>query len=114
METRTSGYKSPKSRSKRGAEHHNWKGGAYKHSDGYIYEYAPNHRDSAKGKGYVLQHRLVMERVLGRPLVIGEIVHHKNEIKDDNRPENLSLTSRSPHAAGHKAAAKRDLRGRFA
>ena len=42
---------------------------------------------------HTLEHRIVMEQIIGRRLFKDENVHHKNGVRDDNRPENLELWS---------------------
>lgn len=68
------------------------------------------------GKGaWAYEHRVVMAQVLGRPLLRTEDVHHINEDKQDNRPENLEVVSRSVHTAHHnRVTPKRRKQGRAA
>jgi hypothetical protein len=47
----------------------------------------------------VFEHIPVAEETLGRHLVDGESVHHRNGVRDDNRPENLELWTR-PQPSG--------------
>ena len=85
-----------------GEKHPQWAGGrrgAGKDMT-YVYIYSPDHPFSAD-KGYVMEHRLVMEKKLGRFLTHDEIVHHINGIKNDNRVENLELTKRGEHTKQH-------------
>ena|SRR3990167_1955480 len=62
--------------------------------DGYVLILAPFGHPFYDKRGaarYILQHRLVMESMVGRKLKSEEIVHHLNGIRNDNRPENLCL-----------------------
>lgn len=91
-----------------GADNPNWKGGCTVASNGYVLVKARWH-PAADSRGYVYEHRLVAERLLGRPLREGEQVHHLNHVKTDNRPENLRvMASQQHHAAEHRV--RTDLR----
>jgi hypothetical protein len=69
---------------------------------GYVKVHAPDH-PASYGDGYVLEHRLVMESMLGRLLMDRENVHHRNGVRDDNRPENLELWVK-PQPSGQRVA----------
>jgi hypothetical protein len=53
-------------------------------------------------KGWELEHRVVMSRKLGRPLLDYEIVHHLDENKKNNDPKNLELTNHQEHSREHQ------------
>jgi len=72
-----------------GENHPNWKGGKTINK-GYVSIYLPSH-PFAWHKKYIQEHRLVVEKHLGRYLTKKEVIHHINSIKNDNRPENLYL-----------------------
>ena len=81
-----------------GPKHRDWRGGRFVTKRGYVLVWKPDHPNCNKN-GYVFEHRLVMEKRLGRYLVRGEIVHHENGIKDDNRDENLRLMFNAQHVS---------------
>lgn len=81
-----------------GKNNNRWKGGRFITSEGYIYIKKPNHPSAIK-KGYVAEHRLVLEKSLGRYLKRSERVDHINHDRSDNRLENLKLYANGSLAA---------------
>ena len=80
-----------------GSKAYNWKGGR-QILNGYIFILSPNHPyKNSSGRGYVAEHRLIMEAKLGRYLRKDELIHHINCNRKDNRIENLCLTSSKTH-----------------
>jgi hypothetical protein len=65
-------------------------GERYVAKSGYVQVKRPDH-PNVRPNGWLAEHTVVMAEVMGRPLLPGENVHHKNGVKDDNRPENLEL-----------------------
>ena len=83
-----------------GKNHPNWKGGQITDVNGYILIWQPNHPRS-NSNGYVHRSHLIAEKMLGRYLYPEEITHHENEIRNDDRPENIKITTRGKHASFH-------------
>lgn len=78
-----------------GIRNPNRKGSRFVTKQGYIFLRLPNDR-------LIFEHRLLMEQILGRTLLENEVVHHINNNKSDNRPENLALMTNSQHGIHHK------------
>lgn len=90
----------------------NWRGGRSL-KDGYVILRMPEH-PNAFPNGYFPEHRLVMEKKLGRYLEQAEVVHHINGNKQDNRIENLVVTTHHLHGKEHwKDPMKREERSEF-
>jgi len=124
--TLTEEHKRKISEAQKGDKHYNWKGGKKKRTDGYIFVCSPNH-PFKQYKNYVFEHRLVIEQWLrtnepDHPALIeidgvkylrrSWITHHINEIRSDNRIENLKLMTPHEHRSFHSKGKKNAMFGR--
>ena len=74
-------------------------------SNGYVLIFVGKEHHLADIRGYAYEHRLVMEAKVGRKLKKGEVVHHKDGNKSNNKPENLELKeSVAQHLFEHRKA----------
>ena len=95
---------------KTGINNNNWKGGRVTDPRGYVLIRLPLH-PRADVRGYVYEHVLIAERRVGRYLLPGEEVHHKDERPGNNADDNLVLCA--SHAAHRFLHRKRDSGLRF-
>lgn len=76
-----------------GSANHQFVGGVRPRADGYLIQRGSRAKQ--------LEHRVIAERALGRPLKADEVVHHINCNRNDNRPENLLICTHAYHMALH-------------
>ena len=90
----------------RGKKSYSYCNGEYIHSGGYVGVLQDD-------GSYKLRHRIIAEKVLGRPLKPSEIVHHFDGDKQNNSNDNLLICSQAYHAWLHGMQKERDCKGRF-
>lgn len=85
----------------KGSKNGRWKGGKRIDKDGYVLIWCPEH-NYADGDGYIREHRLVMEKHLGRLLDPKEVIHHVDKNKQNNSLKNLRLFNNTGEHTKHE------------
>lgn len=95
-------------------KHPAWRGGT-RLCLGYTYLYMPDHPHAEKTSGYVKRSVVVACKMIKRDLFSNEVVHHINENRLDDRPENLLVLTRSEHTKLHclKRAKEKERRRKY-
>jgi len=83
-----------------GSDHPSWRGGKYVNFAGYVLIRIPEHA-RAGYNGYVFEHIVIAEDMIGRSLRKDECVHHINHNKADNRQSNLKVMTQFEHKSHH-------------
>lgn len=96
-----------------GRDHPRWNDSQILSSDGYVKVRVGKSHPLADPNGYAYEHLVIWISSGRRSPTPNEVLHHRNEIKTDNRLENLEIISRSRHNAHHLTERTRDEKGRF-
>jgi hypothetical protein len=102
-----------KGRKAKGSDHPRWNDGRMLNEDGYVKVRVGVDHPLADPNGYAYEHLVVWCAAGNTRPGLGELLHHKNEDKTDNRYGNLELTTRPEHGRHHIAERARDAAGRL-
>lgn len=98
---------SSKKWARHGPNHSQWKGGRSIDAKGYvklnINLIEPEFQSMCDKSGWVLEHRYILAKKLGRVLTRYDLVHHIDHNIANNSPDNLELTTRSDHMRTHES-----------
>ena len=98
---------------RRGSSHYRWNAGQIESDHGYIKVRVGKLHPLADPNGYAYEHLVVWVSAGNSLPDAGEVIHHKDEDKTNNRIENLELKTRQAHSREHDQERERDEYGRF-
>lgn len=103
------GSKNPMTGNK-GLQHHNYKGRLFCDPEGYVLVLKPGWYTGRPGSKHVYEHSVVMAQMLGLTEVPANmVVHHIDEDRTNNSPENLALVTAAAHRTLHARSPLRKL-----